>query len=277
MSLYVEGVVTLIGINVILAVGYWLTANTNQFSLGHAGFMAIGAYASSVLTVNLGWPLPLAMLLGGLLAGVVGAVAALPGLRLSLLHLAMVTLAFAEMVQIIFANWDYVGATVGFSGMSGTSLPLVAATLGVILAYVWAYARSRVGLNAIAVREDEIAASAAGLSVTRVKVSAFGQSALVTGIGGALLAHHLRFIQPDAFDVSQSVVIVLYVVFGGLYSLWGPVVGATVLTALPEVVDFLADWYLIVYGSLFVVVMAVRPQGIIRPARLRVGRRGGDA
>ncbi len=274
MSIYVEGLIILTGINIMLGLGYWLTANTNQFSLGHAGFMSIGAYSSSLLTLHFGWPLAAAMLIGGLAAAVAGVLVGLPGLRLSMLHLAMVTLAFAQLVQIGFSTWEYMGGTSGLAGMEGTTLPLVVATTLATLAGAWMLSRSRLGLESIAVREDELAASAAGLNIVRLKVATFGASAYVTGVAGALLGHYLRYIQPSSFNVAQSVVIILFVVFGGLYTFWGPVVGAIVLTLLPEYSDLVKGYYLFFYGGLMVLLMIVRPQGLIQPRRFIGQRRG---
>jgi len=231
--------------------------------------MALGAYGSAILTLKQGWPLPAAMLVGGLLAGVAGVLVGIPGLRLSVLHLAMVTLAFAQLVQIGFANWEYVGGTSGLAGMEGTTLTLVVGTLAVTLAGVWLLSRSRLGLESIAVREDELAASAAGLDIVRIKVATFGASAFITGIGGALLGHYLRYISPESFGVAQSVALILFVVLGGLYTFWGPVVGATFLTLLPQFSGFVAGYYLFVYGGLLVVLMVVRPQGLVQPRRFR--------
>lgn len=263
MSLYVEGILVMVGVNVLLALGYWITVNTGQFSFGHAGFMAIGAYVASILTLNMGVPLVPAMLVAGLVAGGVGALVGLPALRLSMLYLAMATLGFAELVQIVFQNWEYVGKSSGISGMRGTSLPLVLAVLVLLVVYLWLVSRSRVGLAYAAVREDEAAARAAGLNVTQIKVIAFAQGAGVTGIAGALYAHQMVHIEPAIFSPQQSLIIVLYVMFGGLATFWGPLVGAAVLTILPEVFGFLRDWYLMLYGALFVVLMIVRPQGLI--------------
>lgn len=263
MSIYVEGILIGAGINIVLALGYWLSANTNQFSLGHAAFMAVGAYTSSVATVRFGLPLPLGLVIAAASSGIVGVLAGFPGLRLSLLHLAMVTLAFAELMQIALSNLSYVGGLSGFAGMTGTTLPIVFVVVGITLLFVVLHSRSREGLAAIAVREDPEAARAAGINVTAVKVSAFGWSALFVGLGGALLAHHLLFIQPGMFGASQSILIILFVVFGGLYSYWGPILGAIVLTLLPDFVDFAQGWYLIFYGSLFIVLMIVRPAGLI--------------
>jgi branched-chain amino acid transport system permease protein len=263
VSLYVEGILIVVGVNILLALGYWITVNTGQFSFGHAAFMAIGAYVASILTVKFGWPLVPAMLGGGLAAGVAGALIGFPALRLSMLYLAMATLGFAELTQIVFLNWDYVGRASGMTGMRGASLPLVAATVVVVVVYLWLVSRSRVGLAYAAVREDEAAARASGLNVTHIKVMAFGQGAFVTGLAGALYAHQILHIDPSNFNAQQSLLIVLYVMFGGLATFWGPLLGAGVLTLLPEWFDFLRDWYLIVYGLLFVVLMIVRPQGLI--------------
>ena len=268
MSLYVEGVLILIGINVLLALGYWIIVNTGQFAFGHAAFMAIGAYAASILTVRLAIPLVPAMLVGGTLAAVVGALVGFPALRLSLLYLAMATLGFAQLTLLVFSNWAYVGGPNGMNGMRGTSLPLVVATLVMALVYLWAISHSRIGLAQAAVREDELAARAAGLNVTRIKVLAFAQGAFLAGVAGALYAHHMLHVEPAQFGIQQSLIIILYVVFGGLETIWGPVLGAVVLTLLPEVFGFLRDWYLVTYGLVFVVLMILRPQGLIgRPRR----------
>ena len=263
MSLYVEGILIVVGVNILLALGYWITVNTGQFSFGHAAFMAIGAYVGSILTVKMGWPLVPAMLVAGVAAGLTGALIGFPALRLSMLYLAMATLGFAELTQIVFLNWGYVGGASGMTGMRGASLPLVLGTVLVVVVYLWLVSRSRVGLAYAAVREDEAAARASGLNVTHIKVMAFGQGAFVTGLAGALYAHQILHIDPSNFGVQQSLIIVLYVMFGGLATFWGPLLGAGILTLLPEWFDFLRDWYLIVYGALFVVLMIVRPQGLI--------------
>lgn len=263
MSLYVEGILIVVGINILLALGYWITVNTGQFSFGHAAFMAIGAYVASILTVKIGIPLIPALLAGGLAAGIIGALIGFPALRLSMLYLAMATLGFAQLTQIIFLNWDLVGRASGMTGMRGASLPLVLGTVLIVIVYLWLVSRSRIGLAFAAVREDEAAARAAGLNVTQLKVIAFGQGAFVTGLAGGLYAHQILHIEPGNFGVQQSLVIVLYVMFGGLSTFWGPLIGAGLLTVLPEWFDFLRDWYLIVYGALFVLLMILRPQGLI--------------
>jgi len=262
LSDYNQGILIQVGIGVLLALGYWIAANTGRFSFGHAGFMAIGAYAASILTMKMGWPLPLAMLAGAVPAGAAGALIGLAALRLSLLYLAIVTLAFASLVQVLLGNWSYVGGDSGLSGMSGTSLPLVAICVAVLIGYLWLVSRSRVGLAYSALREDEDAARASGLNTTRIEVWAFTQSAFVTGIAGALSAHYLLFISPAAFSPQQSLLIILYVVLGGPLVFYGPVLGATLLVLFPIYLTFLKDWYMFVYGGLLIVLMIARPQGI---------------
>jgi branched-chain amino acid transport system permease protein len=274
---YSSGILIQVGIAILLALGYWITANTGRFSFGHAGFMAIGAYGASILTQKLGWPLPPAMLAGGLAAALAGALIGWASLRLSVLYLAIVTLAFAQLVQVCLSNWSYVGGDSGIAGMTGTSLPLVATCVVVLLCYLWLVSRSRVGLALAALREDEQAARAAGLNTTKIATSAFSQSAFVTGVGGALSAHYLLFISPGVFGAQQSLMIILYVVLGGLAVFWGPVLGATLLSLFPVYMTFLEGSYMFVYGGLFVVLMIVRPQGIIGPSRRRWWRRRSPA
>lgn len=281
LSDYHQGILIQVGIGVLLALGYWIAANTGRFSFGHAGFMAIGAYAASILTLKAGWPLWLAMLAGALPAAAAGALIGLAALRLSLLYLAIVTLAFASLVQVLLGNWAYVGGESGFAGMTGTSLPLVAGCVVVLTGYLWLVSRSRVGLAYAALREDEDAARASGLNTTAIEVWAFTQSAFVTGVAGALSAHYLLFISPAGFGAQQSLLIILYVVLGGLLVFWGPVLGATLLVLFPIYLTFLDDWYMFVYGGLFVVLMIVRPQGIADGRgrwwrRLPLRRRPGD-
>jgi branched-chain amino acid transport system permease protein len=275
LNAYQEGLLIGIGVNSILALGLWITVSTGQFSLGHAGFMAIGAYISSMLTLKFGWNLIPAMLIAAVLAGVVGGVFGFPALRLNEMYLVMATLGFAGLVQIFFINFDYLGGVAGLHGMHGTSLGLTAVVVAVVIVYVWLLSRSRLGLAHEAIRQDIQAARACGLNVTAIKVLAFGVGAMITGLGGALAAHQRLFISPDTFDIQQSVVILLFVMLGGSESWRGAVLGAVVLTLFPEVFRFLNDWYLFVYGALLVALVIFRPQGILgRRTRLpQIGRR----
>lgn len=263
MSPYAEAILLQVGINVLLALGYWIAVSTGKYSFGHAAFMAIGAYAASILTLNFEWPLPLAMLVAAAVSAVAGAAIGWMALRLTLLYLAIITFIFGQLVDLLFAQWDYVGGATGMIGMSGTTLTLVYVSIAIVVVYLVLLTRSRLGLAHAAIREDERAATASGLRITRIAVGAFATSAAVTGVAGALSAHQLMIITPSLFGPQQALLIILYCVLGGVQYFWGAAVGAIVLSLLPIWFEWLNDWYMIVYGLLFVVLMIVRPQGLI--------------
>ena len=269
LSVYADSVIIGAGINVLLALGLYFTLATGQFSVGHGGFMAIGAYGASVLTVNFGWPLVPAVLAGAGAAFVIGVLIGLPVLRFSHLYLAMATFGFGEIVRAAFSVSDYVGGVGGMRGMLGTSAPMVLAFVALAIAFSWLHAHSRWGLACDAIRQDEDAAAAMGIDVRLNKVLAFGVGAAITGLGGGLYAHHFFFIEPPTFGLQMSVAIILFVIFGGIETFWGAVLGAIVLSLLPDLFRFLKDWYLFVYGLLFVLLMILRPQGVLDRRLLR--------
>ena len=271
-SVYVDSVIIGAGINVLLALGLYFTLATGQFSVGHGGFMAIGAYAAAVLTVNFGLALVPAVLCGAAAAFVVGVLIGLPVLRFSHLYLAMATFGFGEIVRAVFSITDSVGGVGGMRGMMGTTAPMVLVFVAIAIAFSWLHARSRWGLACDAIRQDEDAAAAMGIDVRLNKVLAFGLGAALTGIGGGLYAHHFFFIEPPTFGLQMSVAIILFVIFGGIETFWGAVLGAIVLSLLPDLFRFLKDWYLFMYGLLFVVLMICRPQGVIDRRMLRALR-----
>ena len=268
-SVFADSVIIGAGVNVLLALGLYFTLATGQFSVGHGGFMAIGAYTASVLTVSFGWALVPAVLCGAAAAFVVGVLIGLPVLRFSHLYLAMATFGFGEIVRAVFSVTDYVGGVGGLRGMMGTTAPMVLVFVALAIAFSWLHARSRWGLACDAIRQDEGAAAAMGIDVRLNKVLAFGVGAALTGMGGGLYAHHFFFIDPPTFGLQMSVAIILFVIFGGIETFWGAVLGAIVLSLLPDLFRFLKDWYLFLYGLLFVALMIFRPQGIIDRRLLR--------
>lgn len=263
LTAYTEAVLIKLGIAILLALGYWITAATGKFSFGHAAFMSIGAYTASILTLNFGWSLGLSMVMAGLTAAIAGALIGWVALRLTILYLAIITFAFAEIVKILLDSWDYVGGASGMFGMRGASIELLVIAIGLVIGYLVLLTRSRKGLSYEAIREDEQAARACGLGVTRISVEAFATSAAITGVAGALSAHETLIITPSQFGAPQSLLIILFVVLGGVQYFWGAIVGAVVLTMLPIWFDFLEDYYQIAYGLLFVALMIIRPQGLI--------------
>ncbi|MES2461428.1 MAG: branched-chain amino acid ABC transporter permease [Armatimonadota bacterium] len=318
LSFFVEGhlqavafrVVMLSGIAIIMAVSLNLINGfTGQFSIGHAGFQAVGAYAAAALTVyghkeifgNLprsgqmpntfhyflqGAPAMLcALLAGGLLSALVGYVVGLPSLRLKGDYLAIVTLGFGEIIRVAVENTDVVGGPRGFTGniSEGIYIPQLTNFFWVFLVVVIVVVVSRnlrfsaQGLQYLSVREDEIAAQAMGVNTTRVKVNAFVLGAFFAGMAGALYAHFEQSVAPTSFGFVRSFDFVTMVVLGGLGSITGSVLAAIILTALPEILRSslgaqFNQYRLVTYAFLLIVLMLVRPQGIFGRGELRIDR-----
>lgn len=271
MPPYILMIGLFIGINLIMALGLNLiTGVTGQLSLGHAAFMSIGAYASAIATVNYHVPFLLGVLVGGLIACLFGIIIGFPTLRLTGDYLAIATLGFAEIVRVQFTNMKITNGAVGFLGIEGsTTFPIVMTiTVLTICAMVW-LENSRNGRAMLAIREDEIASSAVGINTTLYKIQAFAIGAFCAGVGGALFAHTTTFIQPTDFGFLKSVDILSIVVLGGLGSIPGTIIGAIVLTSAPEILRPLANYRMIVYGLLLVVIMIFRPYGLLGGVNLR--------
>jgi branched-chain amino acid transport system permease protein len=265
---YIESILIFLGINIVLALSLYVPASGGLLSLGQGGFMAIGAYVAAVLT-KAGAPLVPALLVAGLAAGVAGVLAGFPALRIKGVYLIILTLGFGEIVRIFFLNFEPTGGASGLGGLRHlTSLPLVAAVTAVLVFVVAQIRSSRIGRALEAVREDELAAEVMGIDLTRVKLSAFALGALIGGIGGGLYAHHALFIDSGQFGFFRSAEIFLIVLLGGTGSVWGPVLGAAAVTILPELLRAVQEWRMTFFGSLLILMMALRPWGLIgRPRR----------
>jgi branched-chain amino acid transport system permease protein len=270
---YYLGVAIDIGINIILAVSLNLiNGHTGQFSLGHAGFMAVGGYTSAKLTLELSRVLPPgsapalflgALLAGGVIAAIAGLVVGVPTLRLRGDYLAIVTLGFGEIIRVIFQNMEAVGAASGLKGIPnwttfGWAWTVAAFTVFTIACLV----NSTYGRGFIAVHDDEIAASAMGINPVRYKVTAFVVGAFFAGIAGGLYAHHKQFLSPTGFDFMKSIDIVVMVILGGMGRTAGVILAAIILTILPEALRAFADYRMILYSLLIIILMMVRPQGL---------------
>ncbi len=270
LSEYHQTLLLLTGINVLLGWGTYLPLATGQLSLGNAGFMGVGAYAASVLTVQQGWSLTAALLAGALLAGVLGVLVGFPALRMRGIYLAIATLGFGEIVRTFFLNYERTGGPMGMRGMSGTTLGMVWAWVLACGVLLFALAHSRLGLSLEAVHDDEVAAALVGLNVTALKVGAFGAGAALAGLGGGLYAHHILFIEPSTFNFLESITMVLFVLLGGMRTFWGTLVGAAVFTILPDLLRFLHDWRGAFFGALLVLLLIARPFGLLPRETLRV-------
>lgn len=298
---YWSRIVMLAGINVVLAVSLNLVNGfTGQFAIGHAGFMAVGAYVAAYLTVYHGpaWEAALAGLVGPLaaeqlvfaavlaVAGVAGAAVGLlvgvPSLRLRGDYLAIVTLGFAEIIRIVLVNIDKVGGATGFAVPGRTTFFWVGGAAFLAIVTVRNLVRSATGRAFLAIRDDEIAAGAMGIDTTRYKVLAFTLSSAFAAVAGGLFGHYTRFLSTNDFQFIRSFEIIIMIVLGGMGSLTGSVLGAVVVTALPEVLRGFASWRLVIYSALLVAIMLFRPQGLLGrreladflPARWRRGGGG---
>lgn len=270
---YNLGIVIDIGINIILAVSLNLiNGHTGQFSLGHAGFMAVGGYTAAKLTLVFSpmVPEPLqpllfltALILGGLMASVAGLIVGVPSLRLRGDYLAIVTLGFGEIIRVIVQNMEAVGAASGLKGIpKDTTLGWTFALAAITIYVVTALVNSTYGRGFIAVSDDEVAASSMGINPVRYKVTAFIIGAFFAGIAGGLYAHHKQFLSPTSFDFFKSIDIVVMVILGGMGRTAGVVIAAVLLTLLPEVLRSFADYRMIIYSLLIIGLMIARPQGL---------------
>jgi branched-chain amino acid transport system permease protein len=267
-----------IGINITLAVSLNLiNGYTGQFSLGHAGFMAVGAYTSAALTIFAGphvlgahpsaalttaW-FVLALYVGGLVAAVAGILVGAPSLRLKGDYLAIVTLGFGEIIRVIFRNVESLGGALGLNGIPKyTTLFWVFGTAAVCTYTIVALVHSTYGRGFVAVHDDEVAAEAMGINTTRYKIVAFVIGAFFAGIAGGLYGHNVQSIDPRGFDFMRSIEIVVMVILGGMGNTTGVILAAILLTILPEALRKFEAYRMILYSFLLIVLMLTRPQGL---------------
>lgn len=296
---YTQLIVLYIYINIILALSLNLVNGfTGQFSLGHAGFMGIGAYVSAYLSTQYGNAFinfPLYAIAGGLAAAFAGYLVGLPSLRLRGDYLAIVTLGFSEIIRVIFLNTEAIG---GARGMIGIPRPPAVggfsefmssyfwAAFWVVVTFIvhWRLVRSTHGRGFLSIREDEIAAEAMGINTTQTKVRAFVISSFFAGIAGSLFAHAVQYLNPASFAFTKSVDVIIMVVLGGMGSLTGSVVAAVIVTILPEWVlrplqEYTRiDLRMVIYSAMLILFMIMRPQGIFGTREITsFFKRGGKA
>ena len=259
---YTTSILVRAGINMIAVLGLSLVLGfTGQFSLGHAGFMAVGGYTAAWLNQQGLPPVP-ATLAGGLAAALAGLGVGLPSLRLSGDYLAVVTLGFNGIILVVIQNTKALGAALGLIGLpQATDFGTTFSWLLVGVFFFKNLLNSAWGRSFMAVRDNEIAVRSLGINTTRVKVTAFVLGAAWAGIAGGLLAFLNASISPGQFDLNRSIELVAMVVLGGTGSLSGPLIAAAVLTALPEFLRPIAEYRLVLYSLILVVMMILRPQG----------------
>jgi branched-chain amino acid transport system permease protein len=268
---YITGIAILIGINLIAVLGLSiLTGFTGLFSFGHGGFMAIGAYVCAIFVARLKLPMPesaafaLGILAGALAAGLIAAALGSFTLKLKGDYFCIATMGFGEAVRIVLNNVGYVGGARGWESLPKmTSLWLVLALDVAFVVITWNVINSRHGRNMVAVREEELAAQMAGVNVFKSKMTALVISAVFAGIAGALMAMFMQFLRPTMFNMTKSTDLTIMVIFGGLGSISGSIVGTVILVALPELFRTFSQWRLVFYGLAVIVIMVGRPQGLM--------------
>jgi branched-chain amino acid transport system permease protein len=290
------------GINAIAAYSFYVPFKTGQVSLGQAGFMAVGAYASAVATQKFAIAFPLALAFGSVLAGLIGVVVGFPALRIKGIYLLLLTLGFAEIISVIALSWDYIGGAQGFRGIryNPFTLEYVIGIIVVLLLLFSRLERSSLGRAMDAIHQDEAAAEVMGIDVVRIKLLAFGLGASIAGLAGALYAHQATYVDSTTFNILLAVEILVFVVVGGASTYWGPLFGAAVLNAFPEILRALREWLelvpvawtnfypmngvysflrdfldfenakrLIAYGVILIVTMILRPNGLLTRDMMR--------
>lgn len=271
-----ELLIAQIGINAILAIAIFVTFYSGQLTLANAGFMAIGAYTTVIMSLYLPTPLPVNMLVGALLAGLVSVLVGLPVLRLRGVFLAIATIGFVEALRLgVILNLPITGEGQGLHNPTadplGGIVPIVI-SLPVLAYLVWRLTKSRLGQAWSAIREDELAASSNGINVPLYKMIAFIISAVLAGYAGALETHINFFVDPTEYGIGRTIQILTFAVVGGTTNVFGPIVGAVFLTALPEIVRMFAAYRDVVNGIILILIIIFRPQGIVGRGGLAIIR-----
>ena len=286
---YWETNVILILINIIMAVSLNLINGlTGQFSIGHAGFMAVGAYSSAIITVKLGMDFPIALIVATVSAAFLGFLIGMPTLRLNGDYLAIATLGLGEIIRIAILNIDYVGGASGFMGIPRlTTFPIAFWIMVFVVYFIKNFKNSADGRACLAIRENEIAAETMGINTTKYKVMAFTIGAGFAGTAGALFSHYYYIAHPASFTFMRSFDVLTMVVLGGLGSISGSISGAVLLTAISAALADYPEWRMVIYSIVLIVLMLNRPQGIFgnkelslkmfQSIKLGGGSRGGTA
>lgn len=266
---HIERVIQLICINVLVAVSLNLVVGLlGQLTLGHAGFMSIGAYGCALFCLNVqlesGLTFAIGLFIGGLAAAIVGVLIGIPALRLRGDYLAIITLGFGEIIRVLINSFAFTGGAKGLRSIPAyTSFSYVYFIMVLCICFIFTLIKSRHGRAIISIREDEIAAEAAGIPTTFYKVFTFALAAFMAGVAGGLLACLNRTINPGNFDFLKSIEAVVMVVFGGMGSVTGSLIAATTLTALPELLRAVSEYRMVIYALLLIIMMLFRPEGLL--------------
>lgn len=278
LNRYYSGILIMIMINIILAASLNITVGIlGQISLGHAGFMSVGAYSAGLfLKSGLMQGLPAylcALLLGGLAALILGFLVGIPSLRLKGDYLAIITLAFGEIVRVFIEYFDFTGGAQGLSGIpTQKNMPLIYLICVISVLLMYSMMTSRHGRLILAIREDEIAAEASGVNLSRSKIFAFAYSAMFAGIAGAVYAQYMGLLSARQFGTTASIDILVMVVLGGMGSFTGSILSAIALTILPEFLRAIHEYRMILYSLALIIVMLYRPSGLLGREEFQISK-----
>lgn len=269
---YVKGILTLAGIFMLPVLGLsLLTGFTGLFSFGHAGFMAIGGYTTALMMTKFHVPFVIAVIIGGAVASLISALIGKVTLNLKGDYFCIATLGFGEAIRLVLDNVQFFGGARGWPGIPlATNLTTVIIFDILAVIFLFNIIKSRQGRNMIAIREEELASQMVGINVFKYKLNSLMISAFYAGIGGGLLATYLGFLQPKMFALTRSTELTIIVIFGGLGSISGSVLGSLVLVSLPEFLRTFANWRLVIYGVAVVFIMIARPEGLMGGKEFRI-------
>jgi len=263
ISPYMESILIFAGINILLAISWYVPHCAGLISMGQGGFMAIGAYVSAYLSLN-GIPFYLSLSIGAITSCVISVIVGLPALRIKGLYLILLTIGFGEIVRIFFLNFEPTGSAKGLGGMfPHTTLLNVYLAVAIVMFFVNLINNSHFGRSMEAVLEDEDAAETLGVNITNTKLLAFSIGGFIAGLGGGYYAHYALYIDSDNFGILRSVEILIYPLVGGIATVWGGVLGALLLTSLTEALRVARDFRMEIYGGIIVLTMIFRPQGFL--------------
>ena len=263
MSGYWAGILAILAINIIFAYGIFVTAAAGQLNLGGAGFMAIGAYAAAVLGEHFGWSPALTVPAATLVTALVGFAIAFPVLRTRGVYMVLATFAFAHVVTGLILTQPALGGAMGLVVPDYVDLPvLIGAAIATTLLVFWLMA-TRLGLAMRALHDDELVSTLMGVPARAVQVASFAIGAGLAGLAGGLYAHHFSFVEAQYFSALLSIYVLLFVLIGGTQTAWGPLVGATFFTVVPELLRIGGSWRYVVFGVIIVAMMMFRPEGIV--------------
>lgn len=285
MSGYWAGILSILAINIIFAYGIFIPVASGQLNLGGAGFQAVGAYSAGWLSASFGLPVSVTIAFGIIVTGVIGVLIAFPILRTKGVYLVLATFAFAEVIAGAILSSEPLGGAMGISVPGYIDWYVSVIFAGLVTVFVFYLMATRFGLTIRAIHDDEDVSDLMGVSVRNVKVAAFGIGAALTGLSGGLYAHSFSYIEIQGFNALVSIYVLLYVLLGGTQTAWGPLVGATFFTLLPEALrsvlpatkNFLVtlfgetgivappdeSWRFVILGALTVLMMVFRPEGLV--------------